>query len=63
MIFMRVDFPEPEGPMMAVKAPIFTVRETPRRAGTRILPSWYVLNKSLISKIVSLIPDRPPLFA
>jgi len=34
MIFMRVDFPEPEGPMMAVKAPLWTVSDTPRRAGT-----------------------------
>jgi len=34
MMFMRVDFPEPEGPMMAVKAPLWTVSDTPRRAGT-----------------------------
>jgi len=34
MIFIRVDFPEPEGPIMAEKAPLFTLRETPRKAGT-----------------------------
>ena len=32
MMFIIVDFPEPEAPMMATKSPASTVRETRRSA-------------------------------
>jgi hypothetical protein len=35
---MRVDFPEPEAPMMAIISPGSTVRSTPWRARTSVLP-------------------------
>ena len=36
---MRVDFPEPEGPMIAVKAPFGKLWVTPSRASTAASPS------------------------
>ena len=38
MMFIRVDFPEPEGPMMASDSPSFTHRLTPLSARTSISP-------------------------
>src|SRR6266487_5775923 len=35
---IRVDFPEPEGPMTAVSLPPSTARETPRSASTAVSP-------------------------
>ena len=35
---MRVDLPEPEGPMMATYSPVSIERETPRRAATAMVP-------------------------
>ncbi len=38
---MRVDFPEPEGPMTAVSLPWLISSETPRSACTAVSPSPY----------------------
>src|ERR1700680_3708305 len=40
---MKVDLPEPEGPMIATKLPRLMVTEIPRSAFTLRSPSWYVL--------------------
>ncbi len=40
MMWKSVDFPEPEGPTMARNSPGFTVRSTPRSAGTSTFPTW-----------------------
>ena len=37
-IFIRVDFPEPDWPMMVTNSPRSTVRETPSRARTSFSP-------------------------
>jgi hypothetical protein len=36
---IRVDFPDPEGPMTAVSWPFGTSSETPRKASTAVSPS------------------------
>jgi hypothetical protein len=38
-MFMKVDLPEPDGPMMAKKSPLPIVTETPRSAFTTTSPS------------------------
>ncbi len=38
MMFIRVDLPLPEAPMMATKSPRSMVSDTPRRAWTSISP-------------------------
>src|SRR5581483_798456 len=48
MMFMRVDLPEPEGPMMATNSPRPISSETPRRACTSTSPSVYRLVTSRI---------------
>jgi hypothetical protein len=35
---ISVDFPEPEGPMIAVSSPSTIASETPRRASTAVSP-------------------------
>ena len=35
---MRVDFPDPEGPMTATYSPASMSKETPRRASTSSVP-------------------------
>ncbi len=37
---MKVDFPEPEGPMTATKSPRSIVTDTPRSAWTVCGPRW-----------------------
>ena len=37
-MFMKVDFPDPEAPMMAINSPAGMVRSTPLRAGTCTSP-------------------------
>ncbi len=39
MMFIMVDFPEPDAPMMATKSPRSTVMDTPCRACTSTSPS------------------------
>ncbi len=40
MRFMRVDFPEPEGPMTATYSPFSISKVTPRRAWISSAPIW-----------------------
>jgi hypothetical protein len=42
MMFIIVDLPEPEVPMMASDEPCSIVRSTPRSAWTRLSPITYV---------------------
>jgi hypothetical protein len=49
---MNVDFPDPDGPMMATNSPAPTESETPRRAGTTTLPIRYSFFRSIASIIV-----------
>jgi len=37
---MKVDLPEPDGPMTATKLPRAISSDTPRSAGTSVSPSW-----------------------
>ena len=39
-MFMQVDLPEPEGPMIATNSPAAISKETPRSACTATSPSW-----------------------
>ena len=41
-VFMKVDLPDPEGPMIATSSPARMCRETPRIAWTRTSPILYV---------------------
>ena len=43
---MRVDLPDPEGPMMAVKRPAGRARLTPSRARTAVAPLPYTFTAS-----------------
>ena len=43
---MSVDFPEPDGPMIAVKLPRSNPMVTPRSASTAVLPWPYRLTSS-----------------
>ena len=38
MMFIRVDLPDPDGPMMETNSPLPIFRETPRRASRDWLP-------------------------
>ena len=49
MMFINVDLPEPDGPMIASISPCSTVSETPRRACTSTSPMLYTLVMSLIA--------------
>src|SRR5215472_2233287 len=40
MMFMNVDLPDPDGPMMAMKSPPATESETPSSAATSSDPRW-----------------------
>src|SRR4030095_1261248 len=48
MRFIRGDFPEPEGPMIATYSPRWSVSEAPRRAWTSSEPMRYVFQTSSI---------------
>ena len=48
MMCIRVDLPEPDGPMIATKSPCATSRSTPRRASTSTTPVEYVLRTPVI---------------
>src|SRR6056297_3566740 len=49
-IFMKVDFPEPEAPIMEMNSPLFMERETPFNACTLTSSLiWYILKRSVIS--------------
>src|SRR5512136_2931442 len=49
MMFISVDLPEPEGPMMATISPCCTWNDTPRSAFTSTSPILYVRVTSLTS--------------
>src|SRR5712691_4026168 len=47
IMFIKVDFPEPEGPVTATNSPGYTSSEIPRSARTWFCPILYVLVRSL----------------
>ena len=49
MMFIIVDLPEPDVPMIAIDAPCSIVRSTPRSAWTRLSPITYVRSIPRIS--------------
>src|SRR5215831_6417099 len=51
------DFPQPDGPMIAVSSPSRTLKLIPRRASTQILPTLYVLRRSIVSSKVFIYKD------
>ena len=48
-VFIRVDLPEPEGPMMAITSPRLIAKDTPRKASTSTSPILYTLRISWAS--------------
>src|SRR2546428_9622111 len=54
MIFISVDFPDPEGPMIATYSPCVTIRSMPERAWISCGPSWYTRVSPCISIRVEL---------
>src|SRR5438105_11956271 len=50
MRFMKVDLPEPEGPMMATNSPLRTSRLMARSACTTLAARWY----SLVSSVTAI---------
>src|SRR6185503_18405961 len=59
-MFIIVDLPEPEAPMIAMNSPSSIVRLTPRRANTGLSPASYRLTMSLSSIIWAPLPASPP---
>ena len=47
MMFIRVDLPDPDGPMMATISPASICSETPFSTVSGMLPVWYVLTMSV----------------
>src|SRR5260370_14753121 len=43
MMFIKLDLPDPDGPLTAINSPDEISNETPRRAWTLLCPSTYVL--------------------
>src|SRR5262249_21477730 len=58
MSFIRVDFPQPDGPTMAANSPWLTERSRRSRASTPSAPGYLRLTSSTITK-----EDCPPLTA
>src|SRR5438874_6360529 len=54
--FMKVDLPEPDGPMIATNSPSSISSETPRRAWTITSPIVYRLCRSTTLMIAELSP-------
>jgi hypothetical protein len=54
MRLRRVVFPLPEGPAMEMNSPRWTSIDTPRSAGTTVVPSWYSFTTSTMLTIGSL---------
>src|ERR1035437_4500512 len=54
-MFISVDFPEPEGPIIATKSPRSILSETSRRAGTLNSPMRNVLTRCSISMTLGLL--------
>ena len=55
IIFMNVDFPEPEGPITATNAPLSMARETPLSAWKPTSPIRYVFTTSETSIIAGIV--------
>ena len=53
-MFISVDLPEPDGPMMATTSPASTRSDTPRRADTSTVPILYSLATSRTSIMAPL---------
>src|SRR5262249_22241626 len=62
MVFIIVDLPEPDGPMMATNSPRAMSSDTPRRACTSMSPSVYTFRRSrmrmtgMLSCVISSLP-------
>src|SRR5574341_529856 len=54
-MFIRVDFPDPEGPQMATKSRAPTLKVTPPRASTLLGPMGYVRHTSSMTIIAPLL--------
>ena len=52
---MSVDFPDPDGPMMATSSPASIVTDTPRSAWTTCAPSRYSFTRLCVSMTGSAI--------
>src|SRR5947207_8387327 len=48
MRFISVDFPDPDGPIIATYSPFLTSNETPCSACSSSTPIWYVFQMSCI---------------
>jgi len=55
IMFMQVDFPDPDGPIIERNSPCLTEKETPRSACTFSSPIMYVFFTSLINMTFSPI--------
>src|SRR5260221_9265830 len=58
-IFMKVDLPEPDGPITITIWPGQTLSETPRRAATTVSPIRYSLRRSVTSMTGVTLPLTP----
>src|SRR6478609_3654188 len=56
MRFISVDFPEPDGPMIATYSPRSMAIETPRRAWISSSPITYVFQRSRVSIRDMVVP-------
>ena len=63
MMFISVDLPEPDVPMIAIDEPRSIVRSTPRSAWTRLSPITYVRSMPRISISGGVIRTLPILRA
>src|SRR5262249_22027432 len=59
-MFMSVDFPEPDAPMMATNSPSAIESETSRSARTQTSPIWYVLPTRSSSMSVGMVRLEHP---
>ena len=58
MRFMRVDLPEPDGPITATYSPFWISKLTPRSAWISSEPIWYVRQRSSAVMIGPFQPSR-----
>jgi hypothetical protein len=56
IMFINVDFPDPDGPMIATNSPSAIAIDDPRSARTVVSPSWYSFSTSW-SSINAILPS------
>ena len=54
-MFIRVDFPDPDGPMIETKSPRSISNEMPFKTCTGTSPSWKSFTRSLISMMAAIV--------